>query len=81
MDLSAKRPTSPPRRAACHNFSPRTSGGGVGGFLVSPWLDGFRLVEGHSGGEDHLEVSDEEFGALQAGNCTFLRTWTSSGMT
>ena len=30
-------------------------------------------IGGHSGGEDHLEVSDEEFGALQAGNCAFLR--------
>jgi len=41
--------------------------------------DGFRLVEGHSGGEDHLEVSDEEFGALQAGNCAFLRPGPGGG--
>ena len=72
MDLYAKRPTSPPRCQPAIIFHQEPRVGSVV-FLVSPWLDGFRLVEGHSGGEDHLEVSDEEFGALQAGNCAFLR--------
>ena len=67
MDPSARRTTSPPRQGMAMS-QPFPRGLQWDG---ATWQRG----TGHPCCEDHLQVSDEEFGALQAGNRVVLRIW------